>query len=224
MSLATTGATAPTFSIPLWLDLLAMFVGSFSGLIVAIRHRYDFVGATVLALLAGFGGALMRDGLFLANRPSGLFTCEWYVLTGVGVVLFTPLLIRWKDKLTHPLDFMDTLALGLYGMIGTQKAFVAGMALGPSILVGVVNAVGGGLLRDLVCNETPSIFRPGSFYAAAVIAGSSFCVLALAQWGWTHANAGIAGCFIIMAVRIAAVVFNLRTKPVDEQLKVPHLG
>lgn len=202
------------FDIPLWVDLLAVFVGAMSGVVMAVKHDFDIVGTCVLALVAGMGGALIRDGMFL-QRPPVIAQSEWYVLTAVGTAFFTPVLLRVKKHLDRTLDWMDAVALGLYGMIGTQAALGAGLGAGPSVCIGLTNAVGGGLTRDILCGERSMVFRPGNFYAVAVIAGSSLFIVTHRQMGWSLRDAGMAGFLVTLGVRAAAVIFDIRTKPVS---------
>lgn len=202
------------FTIPLWVDLLAVFVGAISGVAMAAKHDFDIVGTIVLALVAGLGGALIRDGMFL-QRPPVIAASEWYVLTAVGTAVFTPLLLRVKKHLDRTLDWMDAVALGLYGMIGTQAALSAGLGAGPSVCVGLTNAIGGGLTRDILCYERSAVFKSGNFYAVAVILGSSLLVILHNYCGWCFREAGVAGFVLTLGVRAAAVIFDIRTKPLS---------
>lgn len=202
------------FTIPLWVDLLAVFVGAMSGVVMAVKHDFDIVGTCVLALVAGMGGALIRDGMFL-QRPPVIAQSEWYVLTAVGTALFTPVLLRVKKHLDRTLDWMDAVAIGLYGMIGTQAALGAGLGAGPSVCIGLTNAVGGGLTRDILCGERSVVFRPGNFYAVAVILGCSLLVVMHNYFGCSYREAGVAGFVLTLGVRAAAVIFDIRTKPLS---------
>ena len=205
---------ARLFDIPLWVDLAASFVGALSGATAAAHRKYDFIGATVLATVAGIGGALLRDGLFIQKGPPVPMQHEGYLLVCVGAALFTPFLSRLPGRITGlALHWTDTIALGLYGMIGTQTAQLNGLGIGPSILVGVTNAVGGGVARDLLINEESATFKPGNFYALAVILGAVLFI-ALTRHGMSAAEAGILGALTIIAVRTLSLRYNLRTHSV----------
>lgn len=205
---------ARLFDIPLWLDLLATFVGALSGATAAAHRKYDFIGATFLATVAGIGGALMRDGLFIQKGPPIPMQHEGYILVCVGAAVFTPFLSRLPKRLTGlALHWTDTLSLGLYGMIGTQTAHINGLGVGPSILVGVTNAVGGGIARDLLINEESATFKPGNLYASAVVLGSAL-FLALTWRGMNAAEAGVIGASVIIAVRAISLRYNWKTQSV----------
>ena len=205
------------FAIPLWLDLTAAFVGALSGAAAAARRKYDIIGAMVLAIVAGLGGALMRDGLFIQNGPPGVLRNENYILVCVATALFLPFLKRLSSRATLlALDWTDSLALGLYGMIGTQTALLNGLGAGPAVLVGMINAVGGGLLRDLIINEEPLVFRPGNYYAATVLAGSVLFVVLSRHADFSQFAAGVAGVATVVGLRAIAIRYDLRTTPLNE--------
>ena len=202
------------FDIPLWVDLAATFVGALSGATAAARRKYDFIGAAVLATVAGIGGALMRDGLFIQKGPPVAMQHEGYLIVCVGAALFTPLLSRLPGRFTGlALHWTDTIALGLYGMIGTQTAQLNGLGIGPSIMVGVTNAVGGGVARDLLINEESATFKPGNFYAMAVVLGAAL-FLTLTHRGMSAAEAGVIGAATVIAIRAISLRYNLKTHSV----------
>ena len=92
----------------------------------------------------------------------------------VGLVLY-----KKVPRLQRMIDVVDALSIGLYGVFGAQKSLMFGLGLLGAIFVGVLNAVGGGILRDVIVRNEPEIFRPGTFYAVAAIAGvACFVVLA----------------------------------------------
>lgn len=202
------------FSVPLAVDLAAVAVGALSGVTVAAKKRFDIIGACVLALVTGLGGALLRDGLFIQSGPPAVMRHEYYVLVAVATAVFTPVLLRMPRHLARVADWMDTVAIGLYGMIGAETALANGLGYGPAVFVGAVNAVGGGLIRDTLCNEESALFKPGAYYAAAVVAGAAVFVFLTAAFKLDSRTAGIVGFLVVVGVRVLAVVFNLRTHPV----------
>lgn len=205
------------FTIPLWLDLTAAFAGALSGATAAARRRYDIIGAMVLAIAAGLGGALMRDGMFIQDGPPVVLRNESYTAVCVGTALFMPLLNRLSSRATRfALDWTDSLALGLYGIIGTQTALGSGLGIGPSVLVGIINAVGGGVVRDLLIHEEPMVFKPGNYYAASVAGGAALFALLTFRMGVDEFTAGIAGATTIVGLRAISIRYDLRTHAVDQ--------
>src|SRR5580698_3818561 len=145
-------------SLPHYIDFGATFLFAVTGAMVAIRRHYDWVGAFVLALCCGLGGGLLRDGLFIndgapaAMRHPGYW---WAVIAGcVAAGLFH----QHVGKLDRLLLYLDALGLAAYGVVGTAKATAAGLSVPAAIFVGVVNAVGGGVIRDVLTNTESLLF------------------------------------------------------------------
>ena len=99
-------------------------------------------------------------------------------------------------------------------MIGTQTAQVNGLGLGPSILVGVANAVGGGIARDLLINEESATFKPGNFYASAVIVGAALFIVLTRQARMNEYEAGILGALTIIGIRALSLRYDLKTRAI----------
>jgi uncharacterized membrane protein YeiH len=203
------------FTIPLGLDLTATFVGALSGATAAARLKYDIIGAMVLATVAGIGGALMRDGIFIQNGPPAPMRHEGYLGVCIGAALLTPVISRMSGRFTKlAFDWTDTVGLGLYGMIGVQTAQLNGLGAGPSVLVGVTNAVGGGIARDLLINEESACFKPGNYYAATVIAGSALFIALTTYTATSEYAAGLLGAATIIGLRVLSLRYDLKTRAV----------
>src|SRR6185436_10005911 len=106
---------------------------------------------------------------------------------------------------------VDALGLGTYAVVGMQKAFAAGLSPIASILVGVINATGGGLIRDVLVRDEPLLLRPGQYYALAALAG---CIvfMALRYHGGVHVSDAAYGAIaFVVALRLLALQFNWQT-------------
>lgn len=159
------------FQLPAVFDLGATFLFAVTGALSAIRKRYDLVGILVLAFVTGLGGALLRDGIFLQQGPPAVVADYRYlaaVLAGAAVGAF---FASHLHRLRLVFTVADALALGSYAAVGAQKSLAIDLPVLTATLVGVVNAVGGGLLRDVLVRDEPLIFKPGEFYAVAALAG-----------------------------------------------------
>ncbi|HZZ85034.1 MAG TPA: TRIC cation channel family protein [Anaeromyxobacteraceae bacterium] len=159
------------FQLPIHYDLAAVVLMAATGALAGLRKRYDFVGILSLALVSGLGGGLLRDGLFLQGGPPAVLGDGRYlaaVLVGGAAAAWFG---RHLHRLRMPIVVLDALALGIYGVVGAQKALDVGLPAVSAAFVGVVNAVGGGLLRDLLTREDPLMFQPGTFYALAAVVG-----------------------------------------------------
>jgi uncharacterized membrane protein YeiH len=199
------------YQLPIALDLAATFLFAVTGALAAIRKRYELVGILVLAFVTGLGGALLRDGLFLQEGPPAVVSDGRYlaaVLAGAGAAAF---FARHLHRLRLLFVVADALALGLYGMVGAQKSLAAGLPVLTASVVGVVNAVGGGLLRDVLVREEPLVFKPGEFYALAALAGVVLFLLVAVQFQISAPRAAAAGIAVAFAVRLLSIRLGWRT-------------
>ena len=197
------------FHLPLAIDVTAAFLFSVTGALAAVRKRYDLVGILVLALSTGLGGALLRDGVFL-QAPVAFLADGRYLMAVLAGAIVGAFFARHLQRVRLALVVVDALALGAYGVVGAQKSHAAGLPLISAALVGTVNAVGGGVLRDVLVREEPLIFKPGEFYALAALAG---CVLfmGLAATGVGEEIAALAGIAIAFSVRLLSIRLGWRT-------------
>jgi len=205
------------FQLPLALDLGAVALFAATGAMVARQKRYDLVGAAVLALVTGLGGALLRDGLFLqAGAPAALQDGRYLaaVLAGALVgVLFAGVLHRLRLVIL----LADAVGLGLYGVYGAQKALLADLPILSAVLVGTVNAVGGGILRDVLVREEPLIFKSGQFYALAAMAGCAAFALLDVTLALPTPLAASAGVAVTLALRFGSIRLGWRTGALTEE-------
>ena len=161
-----------SFQLPIWFDLAAVFLFALTGVWAATKRGYDIVGAFVLAFVTGVGGGLMRDGIFLQEVPvvirDGRFI--WAVLAALAV---GGLAQRLADRFELLIAYVDAAAIGVYAVYGANKSLVAGAPPEAAVLVGLCNAVGGGLLRDVLVREEPWLLKPGQLYFLATLVGCS---------------------------------------------------
>jgi uncharacterized membrane protein YeiH len=210
-------------------DLIAVLLFSLSGVVAAMRRGYDAVGVFILALVTGAGGGLIRDGIFLQQGPPAL-TQNWRLLPAVfGACIVGWLVHRWIVRWQKGIAVLDAVGLGIFSMVGLLKGIEAGLSAPASVLVGVVNAVGGGLLRDLLTGEEPLLFKPGQFYVLASLAGCVLFVCLAYKSILIPRHAERLSIATIFGLRILAILFNWRTtplqpwsmKPIAQEAKVP---
>ena len=149
----------PDVFLPLYIDFGATFLFAVTGAMFAIRRHYDWVGAFVLALCSGLGGGLLRDGLFINNGAPVAMRHPGYIWAVIAGCIAAGLFHQFVGKLDRLFLYADALGLGMYGVVGTTKASVAGLSLPAAIFVGVVNAVGGSIIRDVLTNTEPLLFK-----------------------------------------------------------------
>ena len=163
------------------IESAATIAFALSGLLEAARKRLDAVGVCMVAGLAAFGGGTLRD-ILLDRRPFFWVAHAgwlWVLLTLCVLAMFF-MRARHFAPTERAMQWPDALGLGLFTASGTQIALQTGAPAIVAVLMGVVTAVFGGVLRDIVCNEIPSAFRDHRPYALCAFAGA--WVLIAAQW------------------------------------------
>jgi uncharacterized membrane protein YeiH len=169
-------AVAPEPSLVLVvLDLVGIFVFAISGGLVAVRKDLDMFGVLVLAGITGLGGGFARDVLIGAVPPAAL--ADWrYLMVPVAAGLvafwFHPGLGR-REPLVN---VFDAAGLGLFCVTGALKALAYGLGPVPAALMGLLTAIGGGVLRDLLAGRVPIVLR-GELYATPALVGAGAAVV-----------------------------------------------
>jgi uncharacterized membrane protein YeiH len=156
--------------VPVWVDLASIVVGALAGAVSAARLRLDVIGVLFLAVVMGLGGGLLRD-ILLAVRPVAL-TSASYLPTAAVAALVGFFFAGALNRLNAALTLLDALALGLFMVVGVEKAEINGLGAPAAVFIGVAAATGGGLLRDVVANQPVTIVRRGPWNAAAALAGA----------------------------------------------------
>lgn len=212
-----------TFVIPLWADLLAVGIGAMQGALFAAQfrdRRLDLLGVAIIGIATGFGGGILRDVL-LAEVPAAL-TSNWYLIVATAAALMGMLLERLLSRLGPLVNVLDALTIGLFGAIGTTKALSMGLPEVPAIFVGVLSAVGGSILRDLLLNRPIALMHVGSLYAIAAVAGTSTLVVLL-EFDVPVFTAATICVVITFGVRVLAVLFNWSLPEQKAITKVPRI-
>lgn len=179
-----------------------------SGLIEAARKKLDLVGMAMVSGLAAFGGGTLRDVL-LDRRP--LFWVEnefwlWAILV-ICIIALVFMRSRHLEPTARAMQWPDAIGLGAFAAGGTQIALSANVAPIIAVLMGVLTAVFGGVLRDIVVNEIPKAFSDHIPYAVIAFAGG-WAVVALDTLGFdSFMSVAIAGLFTIL-LRLLALLFS----------------
>ncbi len=209
------------FYLPPAFDIAAVFFFAVTGALAAIRRGYDVIGLVALAFVTGLGGALIRDGLFLQDGPPALTKDGRLLIAvvagcGVGWVMG-----HWLERFQKLIAVLDAIGLGAYSVVGVQKSMGAELSIPAAVLIGAINACGGGLLRDVIVREEPLVMKPGQFYMIASLLG---CVLFITLTRYTPLTAPAAALVAIgltFCFRVLAIFFNWRTSPVQPFLFEP---
>lgn len=209
------------FQVPIAFDYVATFTWAVSGAIVAIRRRFDIVGVFIVALLSAIGGGLLRDVVFLNRAPAFLGNPAYLSLIAAATVL-TAFIGRFLRNLVGPetvrkgVDVIDALGTPAFAVYGMQLAEQSGIPLVGVVFVGVVNGVAGGMLRDIVVREVPTIMRPGQFVSLTLFACCGLYLVLVLQQGVEITLAAWITVAVYFVIRLLTIRFNWQTKSVWE--------
>jgi uncharacterized membrane protein YeiH len=201
------------------LDLLGTFVFALSGAASGVRHRLDLFGVLVVAFAAANAGGITRDLLIGAVPPPGISDWRYISVSALaGVAAFTWFWTRahatlaervadWPriaERLRRFVLLLDAAGLALFAVSGALKALAYHLAPIAAVLLGVMTGVGGGVLRDLLVGEVPTVLRRGELYAVAALAGAIVVVAGRAAQLPTSfvAVSGATLCFVLRVLAI----------------------
>jgi uncharacterized membrane protein YeiH len=199
---------AAIFVIPLWADLLAVGIGAVQGALFAAQfrnRRLDLLGVAIVGIATGFGGGLLRD--VMLNTDVAALRSNWYLIVATAAALLGMLLERLFSRVNGFITVLDALTIGLFCAIGTTKALASGLPEVPAIFVGVLAAVGGSILRDLLLNLPIALMHVGSLYALAAV-GGAVTLVALDALGVDVLFSAIICVAVTFGIRVLAVLFD----------------
>jgi uncharacterized membrane protein YeiH len=205
------------FALPAWFDYSATFVWAITGALLAARRQFDIAGITALALVSATGGGLLRDGIFLQNGPPLVLRTWVYialVLAAASIVRIAGSRIQRIRYFDRTIAAVDAFGLGGFAIVGVQLSLHAGLTIPAAAFVGVVNAVGGGIIRDMMLQREPEIFKPGPPAALAALAGAIVYLGLVFLVGMGEALAGLIAVVTVFALRIAALRYRWYTTSV----------
>jgi uncharacterized membrane protein YeiH len=187
-----------------------------SGAMLAARKGYDPIGVLIIALVSAGGGGLIRDGMLLQSGPPALLRSPVYlglIAAATFAVLMFGGYLKNRRWLLTIVAGVDAVGLGAYAVVGMNLALAVELPIFGVVLVGLVNALGGSVLRDvLMGNQPPELFRPGVLLGVAALAG---CILfaGLVELRVGEEFAAVASAFVVFLLRVLALRFDIRTRP-----------
>ncbi len=197
------------------LDLVGIFVMAITGALDGVKKHLDVFGVVVIAVVSALGGGLARDVLLGATPPAALQ--DWrYLVVPLPAALIA---FRRSDRVVRaaePLMVLDAIGLGLFAVAGTRKALDAGLSAIASIGIGIITAVGGGLIRDVLLREIPRTLRPSEPYALAALTGT-LVVVAADGAGMPQSAAAMLGAAVVFVVRMVGQRRQWRTTVAPSQ-------
>lgn len=213
---ASQNPTLASVPVPVWLDLLAVVVGSLSGLLYARERHLDLVGYVGLAILCGLGGGLVRDTIMQVGDVY-MLRSKWAIVLSVATGLIGFLFPSSISAHPHFMEWVDILSVGLFAAAGADKAILYRLYPIPVIMMGTITGVGGGMMRDIFLGEVPNIFKRSNWYALCAIAGSGVYYLCVVTFGLHKGWAAVVSVLVTMLLRRISLHYDLYS-PADVDL------
>ena len=189
-----------------FIEILGTLAFAISGIRLASAKRFDWFGAYVVGFTTAIGGGTVRD-LMLSLTPFWMLDSTYLFVTAGAlliVIVSGPYLIRFNNTFF----IFDAIGLGLFTVVGIEKTLAAGFPLWVGIIMGTITGAAGGVLRDILINEEPLIFRKEIYALACVFGGVVFGLCQLAGLG--AGTTEVATALSVIAARVVAVHFGLK--------------
>ena len=194
-----------------FIELTAILVFAYSGMVHARKSGFDYVGVLTIALVSAFGGGTLRD-ILLGNHPL-YWIAHWEFL--IYILLLSPValyLLRLDKDFSsrRTLMLIDALGLGLFTASGVGIALEMKTPVLPAVFIGVITATFGGVLRDLLSNQKPQLFQPSEpLYATCAFVGAWFYI-AILRLDFLPPVALIVCIAVTFLLRALAIAFKLK--------------
>ena len=189
-----------------YLDLAGTFAFAISGATAARERGLDLFGICVVAYTVACGGGIIRDVCIGAIPPAGL-TTWYYLVTAMVAAVMTMGLYPVVQRLNRPVLLFDAAGLSLFAVTGAQKALSYGHNAEVAVLLGIITAVGGGVLRDILLNRVPVILEK-EIYASAALTGALIVVLG-AYLKWLPGDwVAIIALVVCFTLRILGLIYH----------------
>lgn len=189
-----------------FIEILGTLAFAISGIRLASAKRFDWFGAYVVGFTTAIGGGTLRD-VMLSKTPFWMLDSSYLIVTAAAMLIVVGF-GRYLIRLNNTFFIFDAIGLGLFTIVGIEKTLSAGFPLWVAVIMGTMTGAAGGVLRDILINEVPLIFRKEIYALACVFGGLVFWVCTLIGVGGDAAQ--IATAVSVIAMRIVAVRFGLK--------------
>nr|WP_297918540.1 trimeric intracellular cation channel family protein [uncultured Allomuricauda sp.] len=187
-------------------DVFGTVAFAVSGVLVAMEKRLDLFGVLIIAFVTAIGGGTLRD-LLIGNTPVIWMRDLTYVIIIPVTMTFTIIFSKQLKYLRTSLFLFDTIGIGLYTLLGIEKGLEANLSPIMCIALGTITASFGGVLRDILCNEIPVIFRKEIYATACILGGALYFILKSS--GVVEEYAYVSAILLVILLRILAVRFGI---------------
>ncbi len=189
------------------IDILGTIAFAISGVLVAMDKKLDLFGVFIIAFVTATGGGTLRD-MLIGSTPVLWMQEPIYIFTISLTVVFSIIFVKQLKYLRKTLLLFDTIGIGLFTMVGIEKGLAVDLLPVMCIALGTITACFGGVIRDMLCNEIPIIFKRKEIYATAcILGGISYFLLILLPFDGAYAYMG--AILIIITTRLLALKFNI---------------
>lgn len=188
-----------------WIDYLGTFAFAISGIRLASAKNFDWFGAYVVGLVTAIGGGTVRD-LLLGVTPFWMIQSSYLVITGIALIA-TILFSKHLVRINNTFFIFDSIGLGLFVVVGIERSISAGFPVWVSIVMGMITGSTGGIIRDILINEVPLIFRKDIYALACVLGGMVFFGCEYLQF--SHTISQILAVSSVIIIRVLAVKYHL---------------
>ncbi len=192
-------------SLFLIIDILGTIAFSVSGALTAMKKRLDLFGIFIIAFVTALGGGTLRD--ILIDAPIAWMRDLTFVYVIVGATILAIIFRKKLNYVRRSLFLFDTIGIALYTIVGVEKGIDAGLPPLICIALGTMSACFGGVIRDILCNEIPIIFRKEVYATACILGGVVYFLLL--ETPLSQDLIVIISGSIVIVIRLLAVVFNL---------------
>lgn len=201
------------FVLPIQYDLLAVFLFALTGSLIAVKRGFDPVGVSIITIISGSGGGIIRDAIFLNIEPAAIR--DWRYSAVLFAAIVAVLLARSLLQ-TRPIALLimatEAVGIGINSVYGTQRALDAKTSVYAAIIVGLINAIGGRLMRDVVIGRKRKNLVPGRMFGIASI-GSVLTFLTMSEYFELNAEVSAwTAISVAFLVRIIAIKFDIKTR------------
>lgn len=187
------------------LNLAGTFVFGLSGGLAAVRAKLDLFGVVVLATVVALAGGVIRD--VLIGTPPATFRDWRYLAAAAAAGLVCFFAGRALERAERGIEIFDAMGLGLFAVTGATTSLQFGLGPVQSVLLGTITGVGGGMVRDVLLRQVPTVLREG-LYAIPALLGASVLVVAQSV-GSTNPVFPVLGVLVCVAVRLVGLRYGV---------------
>lgn len=212
-------ALLPVKELLFYFDLLGTLAFAISGSMAAANKKLDLFGAAFIAFVTAVGGGTVRD-LLLGQTPVDWMQNSYYLLVILLGVLLTYLFQKYVRKLRKTLFLFDTIGIGVFTILVVKKALLFDLDPYTAVIMGMFSATLGGIIRDMLINQIPLIFRKEIYAVACLLGGAVFVILQ--DYVSFELNA-IISILSIIVIRILAIRYKIGLSGIDDHVKFPFM-